>query len=194
MEFGPISFLKMTSGKYAGVNEKTEVMQKFTLRAALAYVKANPDCGLDSQQAAKIFEGVLMTGIKEMEKEPILYKGHEWKLHKILSGKADSGTDSEGQSKIFKSKAKASEVSTKTEEKPKSKVKNAKDAESQQSGVSTASTNSGKTDLSKSKRDDLLKMCKERGIAKSEVTIVHGKRGKPINADFLAAINAFDKN
>lgn len=194
MEFGPISFLKMTSGKYAGVNEKTEVMQKFTLHAALAYVKANPDCGLDSQQAAKIFEGVLMTGIKEMEKESILYKGHEWKLHKTLSGKADCGTDSEGQSKILKSKAKGVEVSTKIEEKPKSKAKNAEYAESQQSGVSTASTNSGKTDLSKAKRDDLLKMCKERGIAESEITIVHGKRGKPINADFLAAINAFDKN
>ena len=179
----------MTSGKSAGVNEKTEVMRKFALRGALAYVRANPTCGLDSQQAAKIFESVLMTGIKEMEKEPIVYKSHEWRLYKTLSGKADSGTDSEGQSKIKAKAASVSEVSKKTE-KPKAK---AKTAEPQQSCVSTASTNSGKTGLSKAKRDDLLKMCKERGIAESDIEVIHGKRNKPINADLLAAIKSFDE-
>ena len=186
MVSGPISFLKMTSGKSAGVNEKTEVMRKFALRGALAYVKANPDCGLDSQQAAEVFEGVLITGIQEMEKEPIVYKSNEWRLYKTLSGKADSGSDSEGQSKL--SKAKEPKVSKKAE-KPKEK---GKFAEPQQSCVSTASTDSGKTGFSKANKEDLLKMCKERGIAESEVTIVHGKRGKPINADLVAAIMSFD--
>lgn len=124
MKSSPLSFLNMTSGKAAGEKEKIAVLQVFALRGALAYLKANPECGFDSRQAAEIFEGVLITGIKELEKEPIVFDNHEWKLHKRLS-------DSKG------SESKATEVEITPDSKPKSEE------------TSPASMANGKTNLSK---------------------------------------------
>lgn len=147
----PLSFLSITCGLAADEREETAVLQRFAVRGALAYLKGNPKCEFDSQQVAEIFEGILITGIQELEKEPIRFKDHEWKLHKRLSGQTESGerTDSKHVSKSLESKA--GDAQNKRTVSRSQQIE-----EGTERSALTASTASGETSRSKSWEKDLV--------------------------------------